>query len=242
MLFDRSSYDEAVRRAVGGESHVWAIAVGILSGVVPWMIRSAWRGDVGVPEVMDFSIAVAVGTFMEVGRRFASRVRGGYEVYRKLARRAEADEAALRNQIQSLTEQREQLQARVSELSAALADRLEHQSIADALTEEHELAIRLFMHRDFDAEASTDSERDALFRQWERDVAAWSERLFARMEALGCTKQELHGVRTFGGWPFIQFHRFHHWSNAKSLLKFRLDRLADVSTARAERALQRRAS
>ena len=91
----------------------------------------------------------------------------------------------------------------VAELEDALRDKEAHQAVANALTEEHEFGITNFMHTDFFLLAGNDAERDEAFRKW---------------------------VRTFGAWPFTPFHKFYHWSNAKSLLKFRLDRLANVAT------------
>jgi hypothetical protein len=130
----------------------------------------------------------------------------------------------------------DQLSDQIARLQTELSREQKYQHMADALTAEHSYAITRFMHVDFDALAATDHERDAAFQQWEEEVAKWGEHLFGRMEALGCTPQDIHAVKTFGGWPFIQFHRLHRWSNAKSLLRFRLDRLGEVSTKYAQKA------
>jgi hypothetical protein len=136
------------------------------------------------------------------------------------------------------------LSGSVRALAATTETAESHQAIADFLTDAHEEGVRRFMHVQFmDLNVGkTMTDWDQAYRRWEIEVAAWFAAVRARMVELGCNKQELHAVTDFGSWPFIRFHESDRWSNGKSLLSFRLDRIGEVSTDRLRKAEEVRRS
>ena len=129
------------------------------------------------------------------------------------------------------------------------------QSIADFLTKEHHYGIHQILHK-----PPKDAEE---LKEWNRWVENWNTGIFARMEAFGCTLQDLNHVKTIAmvevlaGLPDEPSLRVFGMSGRESIMEqfavnearaaralqipirmhaIRLSRVADISTKYAERA------
>ena len=121
MLFDQKAFDDAVKRKIASESHLWQVAVGVASGGGPWALRMWRRGDVGWPELTDVLIGVVVGSALEIGRRISARRVASYAVYKEDLERAHEREVALRQDLDAGKQENARLSQTADDANARLS-------------------------------------------------------------------------------------------------------------------------
>jgi hypothetical protein len=109
-----------------------------------------------------------------------------------------------------------------ADLGRRVQARQRNQALADALTDQHAYGIHELLNK---RPANVED-----FADWLTRENAWTAGVLALMENQGCTKQEIHHVRTLGLFSWYPLHPEPDINHQLCMLAARLNRVADIST------------